>query len=287
MGCLPESGGCERHRTDPFVVHLNEVEGSLFIHRACLDRLYRDSPQPEALYSDSRSGDELVIERKTVVWPSDYAARHRNDHFIAERLFEELGPLAEGHALSIHLHPAARMSRNELIAFAREISDTVRAASNSLFAGRTIGSSKADRRWICFLDPEERPDDEPATGLIVSWTESAEMLSPDNLPTELAAQIRRLFQDTVEKFRNYPSARGMLLLDPYGAIRYTGSWWWARAFRTVPVPEGIAEVWLAAYDWVTNGEEGWTFERLHHLASYEGAAQQRAPRDATSVSAKL
>lgn len=264
MGCMPEPGGCERHRTDPFVNHLNAVSGSRFLHRACLDRLHRESPQPEALYSDGVDGADLVIERKTVVWPLDYAARHRNDHFIAEGLSKGLREVAEGRPLSIHLAPAPRMPRTELSEFVREITGSVIANVNAVLAGRTISSCRDGRRWSCLLDPDEREAcDEPETGLIVRWTQPDHLVSPDRLPEDLAAHIRELFEGTVEKFRSYPEARGILLLDPYGAIRYTSDWWWSRAFQTVPVPSEITEVWLAAYDWLTDHEQGWIFERVH------------------------
>jgi hypothetical protein len=187
MSCLPETGGCERSRIDPFVAYLNQLEGSRFTLRACLDRLYRNSPQPEAFYADSDNGAELVIERKSVVWPRDYAARHRNDHIIATALFKELGGLADALPLSIDLQLAPRISQDELLAFARKISEAVRSSINSVLAGRAIASRVAGRRWSCFLDPEDRdPDfDDPATGLIVRWTQpDHEPL--ENLPEKLA-----------------------------------------------------------------------------------------------------
>jgi hypothetical protein len=269
---MPESGGCERHRTDPFVNHLNAVSGSQFSHSACLDRLLRDSPQPEALYSDSESGAALVIERKTVVWSLGYAARHRNDHFIAEALSEQLRGVAEGRPLSIHLEPAPLMPQTELSAFVVEIVDSVTADVSAVLAGRTIGSTKVGRRWSCLLDPHEREAcGEPDAGLIVRWTQPDELVSPDRLPADLGAHIRKLFESTVEKFRGYPQARGILLLDPYGAIRYTADWWWSRAFQAVPVPSEVAEVWLATYDWLTDFDQGWIFERVHPPRE-EGAA---------------
>ena len=273
MTCLPEPGGCERSRTDAFVAYLNQLEGSRFTLRASLDRLHRNSPRPEALYSDSGNGAELVIECKSVVWPRDYAARHRNDHIIADALTKELRKLADALPLSIDLELAPRMSRDELLAFAREVSDAVRSGINSVLAGRAIGSRKGGRPWTCFLDPEDRdPDfDDPATGLIVRWTQPG-IVSPENLPGKLACEIQRLFHATVAKFCSYPKARGILLLDPYGSIRYTGDWWWARALKTVPVPAEIAEVWLARFDWVTDFEEGWMFERLHSRRSHRRAA---------------
>jgi len=268
MGCMPESGGCERHRTDPFVNHLNEVIGSQFSHSACLDRMHRNLPQPEALYSDLGNGAELVIERKTVVWPLDYAARHCNDHFIAEALSEALREVAEGRALSIHLEPAPLMPRADLSAWAREIAGSVNAEIDAVFAGRNIGSRSAGRRWSCLLDPEERQAcDEPQTGLIVRWTQPDGLLSPNCLPEDLADHIQKLLESTVEKFRSYPRARGILLLDPYGAIRYTGDWWWSRAFAAVPVPGEITEVWLATYDWLTDFDQGWIFERVHPIGA--------------------
>lgn len=272
MSCMPTSGGCERHRTDPFVNHLNETEGSRYSHEACLDRLHRDSPQPEALYVDPGSGSELVIERKTVVWPLDYAARHRTDHFIADVLSRELRDVAEGRPLSIYLDPAALMPRDELSVFAHEIAHSVTLDMGAILSGRTIGSRQSGRRWSCFLDPEERSaSDEPESGLIVRWIQRDEHVSPDALPAGLVEQLRRLFQSTVGKFRNYSGARGILLLDPYGAIRYSGGWWWSRAFGAVRVPGEVAEVWLATYDWVADFEEGWIFERLYPCEPREHA----------------
>lgn len=71
----------------------------------------------------------------------------------------------------------------------------------------------------------------------------------------------------MENFWDYPNARRVLLLDVHGPIRHAGDWWWARAFKTVPVPKEIAEVWLATFDWVTDFEQGWIFEGLHPLPS--------------------
>ena len=93
MGCLPESGGCERQRTDPFVDHLNWLEGTNYVHKACLDVIDRNNPQPEALYVDEDSGASLVIERKNLVWPPEYAVGHKNDHFLVDMVTEGLRDL--------------------------------------------------------------------------------------------------------------------------------------------------------------------------------------------------
>ena len=95
MGCLPESGGCERQRTDPFIQHLNWLEGSNYEHSVCLDVMFRNSPQPEALYVDKASGARLVIERKNLVSPASYAVGHKNDHLVVDRVIDGLTGLME------------------------------------------------------------------------------------------------------------------------------------------------------------------------------------------------
>jgi hypothetical protein len=75
---------------------LNKLESSRFFRNACLDRIFRNSPQPEALYVDADSVERLVIERETLVWPTAYVIRHKNDHFVAELLIEGLQDLMSG-----------------------------------------------------------------------------------------------------------------------------------------------------------------------------------------------
>src|SRR6185295_1465472 len=113
MGCLPESGGCERAQTDPFVDHLNDIEKSDYQHVACLDVIDRNSPQPEALYIDESTGERLVIERKNIVWPSDYAQRHKQDHLLGERLIEGLKDLTADAPYGVELEPSDFSSPNE------------------------------------------------------------------------------------------------------------------------------------------------------------------------------
>jgi hypothetical protein len=246
------------------VSYLNKQESVQFIHQACLDVLDRTSPQPEALYSDCTTGADLVIERKTVVWPPDYAAHHRNDHFIAESLSEKLRDLAHGQPLTIRLDQAPRMRATELSSFANEVAASIRASMTSILEGHVIGSNLNGGKWSCYLDPEERAaSDEPTTGLAIRWTYSDETPNAEQLPAKLVDKVRGVFASTVDKFRNYAHARGILLLDPHGTIRYTGEWWWSGVFAVAPVPSSIAEVWLAQYNWVADHEQGWIFERIH------------------------
>jgi hypothetical protein len=46
------------------------------------------------LYVDSERNVQLVIERKSISSPADYAQRHSNDHFVSDLFEEELKDLA-------------------------------------------------------------------------------------------------------------------------------------------------------------------------------------------------
>lgn len=171
MGCLPKSGGCERHRTDPFVDHLNWFEGTNYVHKACLDVIYRNTPQPEALYIDEGSGARLVIERKNLVWPPDYAVGHNNGHFLADRITDGLRNVISDDAYEIHLDFCVSGSSEELETFARQIIETVRTRLSEIRAGAVVGGSEPGRRWRLFRGDKglRAFENNPETGLGFHW----------------------------------------------------------------------------------------------------------------------
>jgi hypothetical protein len=269
MGCLPESGGCERQRTDPFVHHLNALEGTHFSHETCLDRVYRNSPQPEALYIDTDTGAQLVIERKTLVWPHDYPARHKNDHHVADLLLKGLQDLTSNAPYAIELEVGLEGRRDDLTAFARQITTVIRERFHDIEGGQIIGAAQVGRRWRFFREkPALREwDGEPETGLVVRWypEETPDLASA--LPEELLEDISRLFTSCIQKFQTYLHARRILLIDPHGDLRYLGDFWWARVFKALPPPSGIPEIWMGTHDWITDREQDWIFEQLFPIST--------------------
>lgn len=267
MGCLPESGGCERQRTDPFVDHLNWLEGTNYVHIMCLDVVYRNSPQPEALYVDQGSGRRLVIERKNLVWPPEYAVGHKNDHFLVDLVTGGLRDLISDDAYELHLDLSVSGTTVELEEFAAVIVETVRTRFPEIRAGMTVGSSQVGRRWKFWLgDRSSRVfDGAPETGLGIHWDVPTSLDSRGTPPDGFLAEVSRLFGACVRKFASYTDARRILVIEQHGDMRYMGAWWWKGVLEAVSVPPQINELWDAMFDWLDDYEQGWTFEKLYPI----------------------
>ena len=265
MGCLPESGGCERQRTDPFVNHLNWLEGTNYVHKACLDVIDRNRPQPEALYVDENSGARLVIERKNLVWPPQYAVGHKNDHFLIDLLTERLRDLMSDDAYELQLELAISGSRVELEEFVDLITQTVRTRFAEIRGGMTVGSTQAGRSWAFWRgDKQVRIfQGAPETGLGFHWDVPTSEDSGGKPPDGFLKEVARLFGACVPKFDAYMDARRILVIEQHGEMRYMGAWWWKRVLELVVLPTEIQELWDGMFDWLDDSEQGWTFEKLY------------------------
>jgi hypothetical protein len=265
MGCLPESGGCERRQTDPFVDHLNEIEKTNYDHVACLDRIHRNSPQPEALYIDAAAGTQLVIERKNIVWPPDYARRHKQDHILAERLIGGLKNLTANGPYAIELEQSDFNSPEELAEFADVIIQGVHELFTAVERGEAIGSLVGPP-WRFFREhPGERAFDwdAPDSGLRITWNLPDSLMSSAQISPDLINTVSRLFSSCVDKFHGYLEARRILMIEPHGEIRYNPDSWWADLFAVVKPAADISEIWSGSYDWLDDTQRGWMFDKLY------------------------
>lgn len=265
MGCLPESGGCERQRTDPFVDHLNWLEGTNYIHSVCLDVLYRNSPQPEALYIDKASGARLVIERKNLVWPPEYAVGHKNDHFLVDLVSDELKDLVNDDAYELQLDFTISGTTAELEEYADVIAQTVISRFPEIRGGLRVGSTQEGRRWAFWRgDRANRAfHRNPETGLGVHWDVRSSEDHDRKPPEGFVKEVARLFGACVPKFEPYMDARRILVIEQHGDMRYMGAWWWKRVLDVVMPPPEIQELWDGMFDWLDDYQQGWTFEKLY------------------------
>lgn len=262
MGCLPESGGCEKRFVQPFVDYLNAVEGTAFRHTACLDVEIRDTPQPEALYTDEVNQRQMVIERKSLVWPLDYASRHRNDHHLVDRLCERLPSWAANGPYTISLPSLLKVDRQGIEALSHEICAAI--DRKGPLGGRRdavvgLGAFEWSFRHRSALDD----DDAPMDRILFLWDILPEHgLPPWPCPADLALEFGRVLAGAARKFENYGSHRCVVLLEPQGAVAHTPAEWWT-SLVSDPIALQVSELWLAEQDFADpDGEPYWSFERL-------------------------
>jgi hypothetical protein len=267
MTCLPRSGGCEKPLTDAFVNHLNDAEGACFVHRSCLDIVDRRNPQPEALYVDSGRNIQLVIERKSISSPADFAHRHSNDHFVSDLFEDGLKGIPFDDLYEISLPMLISGTQPQLRAFVLAAVQSIRSHW-PIAEGMVLRSPPGKRWWTYRRVPEwNKLDDAPSKGLQFTWSElptsNRDYIDAANLPQHVTSALQHIYSNCVKKFVPYSNARRILVLDPHGNLRYQGVEWWRDVFSVLPPPTEIDEVWSGMFDWVAENSEGWIFERLH------------------------
>jgi hypothetical protein len=168
------------------VNHLNWLEGTDYVHKVCLDVIDRNTPQPEALYVDDGSGARLVIERKNLVWPPEYAVGHKNDHFVVDLATQGLRDLISDDAYELELDLGVSGSRVELEEFADQIGQTVRARFPELRAGMRVGSTQAGRlgRSPVGTDTSELSRVSPKPGWVSTGTLLLQQTPGGSRPTD-------------------------------------------------------------------------------------------------------
>lgn len=266
MACLPQSGRCERERTDAFVNHLNVSEGRRYVHEQCLDVAIRDRPQPETLYRDDSDQSHVVIERKNVLWPLDYAQRHHADHILFDLLMERLGPATRSGPYALTYSGNVSLNHRALREFADTLAHDVMPWIGKLSPGQGITSSVGQHRYRFWLQwSADRDEADPPNGLMIELVQkpSSEIDDPKNLPPDLQTAIETCFRSCARKFADYQHARRILLLDQYGEMRYLDESWWHEVLIRIPPPDTISEIWLGIHDLVTETEEAWMFTKLH------------------------
>jgi hypothetical protein len=234
-----------------------------------LDIADREHPQPEALYIDSERSLQLVIERKSISWPVDYAHRHSNDHFVAEVFSKEMENLHLDDLYELRVPMLIEGTQPELRTFVLEAARKIRLHWPQVAAGRILWERVSEKWWWAFrrVAASERDDEAPGKGWQFTFEGQAsslfDQLDSTNPPVELASALRRIYSSCVRKFSLYPYSRRVLVLDLYEDLKDQAVDWWRGVFSAIPPPVVIEEIWSGKFDWNEEGSEGWIFERLH------------------------
>jgi hypothetical protein len=272
MSCMPKSGGCEWRRIKPFIQHLNRLEGTSYRLDVCLDRNSRNRPEPEVRCTQVSGGVGLVVERKCVVWPKDYSARHNLDHRIADDLFNNLNPLVGESPYAILLEHGFHGTISNASAFAAEIVSEVKRNLSELGDDKELCGDFDGHHWAFYRDPdfERRGDNRP--GLVVRWDVPLNLEIYGSPPAGLLDEIQRLLNSAARKFRNYLNDRRILLIAPEGRVPCLVTWWSELFEDNLSGPAEISEIWLASEGVDESEESHWLYEKLWPL-SIQSAGQ--------------
>jgi hypothetical protein len=253
VGCLVESGGCERAGTEPFIEHLNRLGKTRYVYKSCLDVLNRETPQPETLYVDEILNESVVIERKSIIWPPNYARGHANDHFVREQISKELDRIEFKDLYCLQLPWLIEGTKDELRAFSRGVAAQIKTLYFSLELGQVVRSrSRPGREWTFYIQPEEeRYEEAPDQGLGFVWLYKGydeALVQAERLPPELEKALNTIYRSCSRKFAGYLGSHRILLLHPYGDLVHMPGSWWDEALTKCPPPPIVNEAWLALFD---------------------------------------
>ena len=129
--CFPPDSKCEWVDLRSFVKKYNRTHAKTYCRSACLDVESRNDSEPEVLLV---APDEIpiVIERKSVVWPPEHFAGHRNEHDLLHTFVGALcsrsDPFSDDvYQLVVNAISLAGRSKRDVHGVATRIADVVLA----------------------------------------------------------------------------------------------------------------------------------------------------------------
>ena len=270
--CLPPDSKCEWANLRRFVDDYNSAHGTAYSHTACLDVSERNSRQPEVRL-DSPGEPSLVIERKSVAWPSgEYFADHRHEHQLGSLVQNRIHAVDDSFSESLFQLTLSALAlkgrkKTEIRATAGQIADHILSSRDAAKSQRGVRGQQPIP-WhfgpARFVDEDERP---PGAWFRVQ----VEDVEPDfgSSPDEFrrqrasakrgyAAEFLRCAEAAARKFAAYGHCRRVLVVQFFGSgmdDRVSDDDL-VEIVRTGEIPTAIDEVWVAYHEWVS----AWDYE---------------------------
>lgn len=262
MPCLPSKCRHEERLLAPFVAHYNRHSGSLYEFRQRLD-LGSHSPQPEALYIDAVSEQRLVIERKNLIWPPDYAQMHDSVHMVERIVGAKITPhLILGQAYEFAMPDRISGAIPKIRLHAERVGEMIVSNLAAVHEGKTVRSRTVGREWSFRMeDCHEREWDEPPDG--IRWIFNGRMSPLDwgEIPRGLADELIRMLDSASRKFASHSSAKRLLVIDFHGDLRHP-SMFIEQLLAAVTIPSNVDEIWSSMDALVTELHYGWIHQEL-------------------------
>jgi hypothetical protein len=243
-----------------FVDHINKLHGTAYALTRCLDVVQISGTtrkEPEVLLTDSGCGQQMVIERKAVVWPPNYLHRHQLEHDFANTIWQNTQASYRDatYELSVNSREFDRLDRKQI----QEVGNQIVSAIAELDPNQLPIRSRTPLRWSFRKVPAGELENESA-GIIVSHQQSMS-LDDDDARAGTTSQTQIQLEAAAAKFSNYSKCRRLVLLDFYGTD--LGEDDIPGLLKYLTIPSEIDEVWRTVRDWTSEDTYDIGYNRLH------------------------
>jgi hypothetical protein len=249
---------------DKFVSHYNRENGTNYAHTECLDIVRtggRTEPKPEVLLTDARCFKQMVVERKSVVWPPSYILRHQNEHDFANVIWQQTkdGFQDDCYELTVSAEELGKLDSHTVKQIGLEIGSVLAGVNPSSIPLR----SSTPVPWH-FHRANTYDDYGTRKGIVVIHQgpimTTFEDFNRDEAIVGTAAAMERELAEAATKFIGYEAARKVVLLDFYG--NELGEEDIPPLLVRIALPKTIDEIWMTKCNWVSEDDFEIGFERL-------------------------
>lgn len=236
-----------------FVSHYNSERGTAYSLTECLDILPvgpMTPKQPEVLLTDKLRGTRMVIEHKSVVWPSDYIRNEETFHLFADLICESAkGRYCDGlYKVRINAKQLQSLDKKSVTEIAQSISATIsRLAPTDIplkrsapihWGFRRIDSHEyGDRKGICVESVGEMNFGEWAPERAIVGTTSA---------------LKEQLENASRKFLLHQDKWKVVLLDFFGAELSEDDI--PPMLQSIAIPGNIDEIWRTKQVWISEDD---------------------------------
>ena len=274
FSCFPPNIECEWADIRFFVDRYNNTFKKTYRRSKCLDKTGEHGKQPELLL-EAPGEVPIVIERKSVVWPSDHLRGHRNEHnlhdFFLNRVRSLGDPFTDSvYQLTVSAKSLRRKSKKEVQGFAEQIADKTLLDQFTAKSPSGIFNQQPIPWRFRPLSPQEKDETVPDTGIglivredLVSFEQSEILQGTETAKAGYAKEFERLAKAAAEKFAKYSDCERLLLVQFYGDSSV-----WLDVEETIEIiksaqlPEMIDQVWLAGQEWVSESDYEISWEHV-------------------------
>jgi hypothetical protein len=209
--------------------------------------------------TDSRIGKQMVIERKSVVWPPTYVLQHQNGHEFADIIWQSTkGRFTDGcYELRVSSKELNKLDQGTVRRFASEIGNVIVQLDSSKIPMRR----SVPLRWGFRRAGNDEYEDR-RKGIVVIQEKRTMMEDFDTEPAAAgtAIEIAKQLTQAAPKFSAYALARKVVLLDFYGDRLSEDDI--PPLLSRMAIPVCIDEIWMTKREWVSEDDYEIGFESI-------------------------